>query len=198
MASHELMLLVDALAEDQEDALIDGYDAVVNSHAAGTIVALAADGPSAQVAARNVIVAMQDLGVRVNRLVEDLVTRSMIAERAHVTPQAVGQWIRGERQGRDFPRPYTVAGGGLWLWSEVNRWLRTLDDDLGDGLCHPDLVDYTEINHWLLHRWTVIPQAVAVRSSIVSSVVETGPVVAGLHRETGVRFMRLGPKVLAG
>jgi len=37
-----------------------------------------------------------------------------------VTPQSVGQWIRGERHAEElFPNPYILTDGGLWLWGEV-------------------------------------------------------------------------------
>lgn len=54
--------------------------------------------------------------------VSDLVTGTEIAERYGVTPAAVANWTA---RYDDFPQPVKeVPRLRLWLWTEVERWLR--------------------------------------------------------------------------
>ncbi|MDQ1292891.1 MAG: hypothetical protein QG608_772 [Actinomycetota bacterium] len=173
MTSFELILQVDPIPEDLEDILCCDWDAVVGHHGDDVLVSVTAEGPTAQVAAKTTIARLRSLGICVRRFSEDLVSRTMIAERAEVTPQAVGNWIRGERQGTTFPQPFTHAAGGLWLWSEVNRWLQT--HDLDDGMNHPDRIDYIEVNYWITHSaiWNRAPASIPVEQTVTPPTVAT-------------------------
>jgi hypothetical protein len=173
MAGYELILQVTPFPEDLEDTLCCDWDAVVAHHGDDVLVSVTAEGATAQVAAKTAITRLRSLGICVRRLSEDLVSRTMIAERAEVTPQAVGNWIRGERQGTNFPQPFTHAAGGLWLWNEVNNWLQA--HDLGDGMNHPDRVDYIEVNYWLTHSaiWNRAPVSFPVEQAATPPIVAT-------------------------
>ncbi len=149
MAEYELTFKLDPLTDEQEDAVYDATDAVVGVHGGTTLATITGDGCSATEAAKRAVTVLELHGAVVRRLYEDLVSRSMIAERAGVTPQAVGHWARGERQA-DFPEPFNHAAGGLWIWGEVNTWLGRRD--LGDGLNHPYGIDYIHVNDWLSSR----------------------------------------------
>jgi hypothetical protein len=186
MSSYELILQVAPFSEDLEDTLCCKWDAVVAHHGDDVLVSITAEGTTAQVAAKMAIARLRSLGIYVRRLSEDLVSRAMIAERAEVTPQAVGNWIRGERQSADFPQPFTHAAGGLWLWSEVNTWLQA--HDLGDAMNHPDRVDYIEVNYWLIHSaiWNRAPLSFPVEQAA------TPPIVATPEDWTG-RTVRVSP-----
>ncbi|GAB6903152.1 hypothetical protein [Kineosporia succinea] len=152
MAWYEMAFLVDPMTERQESAVIDAFDAVPRTFAGGCELALAAEGPSVLGAVQGIVGELHRGGVQVHRLVEDLVTRTMIAERAGVTVPTVAEWVREHRERMGFPAPFTAAAGGLWLWGPVNRWLGTLAPDLSDGFTHPELADYVEVNYWLLSR----------------------------------------------
>jgi len=155
MAEYELTFELDPLGEDQEDAICDRLDAVVATHGSTTLVTLTGRGCSVLDAAKRAVRELEHCGGVVHRLYEDLVSRSMIAQRARTTPQAVGQWVRGERQVRGagdpvFPEPYNYVAGGVWLWGEVNAWLVALDRH--DGMNHPHRIDYALLNEWLSTR----------------------------------------------
>ncbi|GLY32152.1 hypothetical protein [Kineosporia sp. NBRC 101731] len=149
---YELAFLVDPLSERQESLVLDHFDAVPRIFAGGCELALAAEGPSVLAAVQGVVLDLDRQDIRVHRLVEDLVTRSAIAERAGVAPGTVDEWTREMRERVGFPLPFTASAGGLWLWGPVNRWLGTLAPDLSDGFTHPEISDHVEVNQWLLSR----------------------------------------------
>jgi hypothetical protein len=145
MAEYELILEVDELTEAHEDLLSDELGVVVSMHGGTTLVSSSFSARSALDAARRATTELASRGITVRRLYEDLVTRGDIAARAGVTKQAVGLWIRGDRQTeRPFPVPYNLAAGGVWLWSEVNSWLHGIGK--ADGLEHPDRREYALFN----------------------------------------------------
>lgn len=126
------------MSETVEDAVADSLDAVIATHHGVVTVTVLITAPYCLAAARSAIDTLRRLGTPPRRLVDDLVTRSQIAERAGVTRQAVGQWIRGERHsGSAFPRPFVLAGGGLWLWGEVLDALAARGIELDEGISYP-------------------------------------------------------------
>ena len=161
MAEYELILVVDDLADDVVQALYREFDVTVAVHGPSTLMTLTANGETASHAARSVVERLErDFGVVVQRSYHDLVSRTDIAQRCCATPQAVGQWVRGERhRDRPFPEPYNHVGGGVWLWGEVNEWLRSVGRD-HDSSGFPDRVDHVEIDHWLAGRSVVPAQVV--------------------------------------
>lgn len=97
------------------------------------LLSIEAHGSDCVSAAHDSIDVLRSAGVQPLRLVEDLVTRSEIARRSGVTPQAVGLWGRGERHAdRVWPEPYHLLGTELWLWSEVLDVLPGLGIELDD------------------------------------------------------------------
>jgi transcriptional regulator with XRE-family HTH domain len=148
---YELTFEVSQLSEAVEDQVVDATAATVGVFRGSTLVTLSTHGASALVAATNARLAIENAGASVVRCVEDLVTLRDIAGRLGVTPQAVGNWARGERQGSvTFPHPYVFAGGGLWLWTEVLAWVRTTSPKIAlgvdEGLTHPSRADLAAIN----------------------------------------------------
>jgi len=151
MTNYELRLTVQPLSEELEDAVVEATDAMVTMHGSDVMLMIDADGPNAVAAAQAVIIQLEEMGVSVIRLSEDLVTRSTIADRIRVSPQAVGQWIKGERKDTTpFPKPFNGVAGGVWLWADVSIWLRQLSR--GDSYEHPDGQVYDLVNGWLASR----------------------------------------------
>ncbi|GAA3430540.1 hypothetical protein [Kutzneria kofuensis] len=154
MTEFELIFAVDQLTDDAIDAIYDRYDALVAGHGDMTLLTVTAEGPTPVAAGKTAVRDLELLaGVIVQRCYEDLVNRKDIAERCNVSPQAVGLWIRGDRQRKHpFPQPFNLVGGGVWLWGEVNEWLRRTYKPQ-DDVHYPCRDDYAEINRWIAeHR----------------------------------------------
>ncbi len=128
------------------------FDCMVDCHTDITLFTLTTPGTSAFTAGVAAVHVLDATGITVDRSYQDLVTRQDIADRAEVTRQAVGNWVRGERAGANrFPAAVSLVAGGLWLWRDVNRWL----SDRGlthDSLGHPTLDDHAHLDSWLLSR----------------------------------------------
>jgi hypothetical protein len=161
VAEYELIFAVGELADDAMDAVCRAFDATLAGHGCTVLLTVTACGETALAAAQQVAERLeQDHGVAVLRCYEDLVSRGDIAERCGATPQAVGQWVRGERhRGQPFPEPYNHVGGGVWLWGDVNEWLRKVGH-AHDEVAFPDKADHVMINYWLAGR-AVVPAQVA-------------------------------------
>lgn len=120
MPLFEFAFEVPAVDETVEDAIAEVLDAVIAWHSGVTTVNVVHPGVECVAAAREVVEQLRAVGAPPRRLLDDLVARAQIAERAGVTRQAVSAWTRGERGGEAaWPAPYVLAGGGLWLWGEV-------------------------------------------------------------------------------
>ncbi len=151
MTQYEWIFAVDDLADDTIDAVYETYDALVSHHGGLTLLTLTTEGDTAVEAAKTIITQLQRDRrlVRVRRAYEDLVTKADIASRSNTTPQAAGQWVRGKRL-REFPFPecFSLAAGGIWLWGEVNDWLRRTGKS-ADDIEYPRREDYIEVNYWV-------------------------------------------------
>lgn len=138
MRDFELTFEVPTLTEAVEDAIAEALDAVIATHAYVTTVTVVVAASDCVEAAQEAIATLRQLGAPPARLVDDLVTRGQIAERAGVTRQAVGLWIRGERRtDLPFPKPFVLTGGGLWLWGEVAEVLTARGDIEAEGVEYP-------------------------------------------------------------
>ncbi len=147
VAAFELIFEIEALGEEREFALLDAYDCFLGGHGRVVLLTITWEGRDATEAALGAVGELRRHGVVIRRFVEDLVTRRAIAERSGKTTQAVGLWARGERQVADpFPAPYVLAGGGLWLWGEVNEWLRRQGHAHDDGIAYPTRADHARVN----------------------------------------------------
>jgi hypothetical protein len=153
VAKFELIFAVDKLDDDTVWSIYEKCDALIATHGSLTLLTVMSEGATALRAAKMIVQGLERVpNVKVKRCYEDLVSRVDIAERAATTPQAVGQWIRGERH-RDhpFPEPFNLVSGGVWLWGEVNQWFRRTGKK-SDNLQFPCKEDYAEINQWLNER----------------------------------------------
>lgn len=153
MAQFELIFVVDELVEETVWAIYERHEAAVAVHGSTTLLTMLCEGETAFRAAQHAVALVERIaGVRVQRLCEDLVSKVDIAERCGATLQAVGNWVHGARQyTKHFPEPFSLVCGGVWLWGEVNEWLRRTGKEV-DSVHFPCRVDYAEINQWLGER----------------------------------------------
>ncbi len=167
MKTYELIFETDPIDEHLQDTIDEHFDALISGHGASYFVTLSAEGRDSREAALTSAGTLTRLGVHVRRLSEDLVTRSDIAERVGKTPQAVGNWVRGERQAADpFPAPYNYVAGGVWLWGEVNEWLARTHGP-ADDIAYPTRDDYSAVNYVLTARaseWTGLEWGFATKA----------------------------------
>ncbi|MDQ3760858.1 MAG: hypothetical protein M3460_03930 [Actinomycetota bacterium] len=150
MTQYEWIFVIDDLTDDAVDAVYETCDALVSHHGGLTLLTVTAEGATAVEAAKTTITQLQqERLVRFQRAYEDLVTKVDIASRCNTTPQAVGQWARGKRL-RDFPFPqcFSLTAGGIWLWGEVNDWLRRTGKS-ADDIEFPRREDYAAVNYWI-------------------------------------------------
>ncbi|MFC8528401.1 hypothetical protein [Nocardia sp. NPDC057227] len=163
-------------------------DIVVQSHSGLTLATVTADGAEVLAAALNAAHILAVCGLRPVRSHPDLVTRQDIAERAEVTRQAVGNWVRGERLRTDpFPVPANLVGGGVWLWGDVVAWLRRQGHET-DDLEFPSLSDHTRIDSALIELSGDLTQpSAAVRGARPSNGCE----ITGFVKLAGERTATL-------
>lgn len=132
----EFTFEIEPISETVEDRAADAIDAFFFSRGETQFVTVSAMAGKALAAAMKLLGELHELGIHTLRFVEDLVGRREIANRTGVSPQNVGQWIRGERHGDvTFPERYTNTSADLWLWRDVQDFLSelgvTLDEPLG-------------------------------------------------------------------
>ncbi|GEM_PF-2619142 len=156
LPDYEFIFVVDGITLDDHaavNALTDELDAVLSCSHGVHRMTVSGSGPDAVTAAGSVVARARALvpGMRILRLDPDLVGVSDIAERTGRSRQNVTQWIHGQRRdGVPFPAPEGTVGRSLvWLWSDVNAWLRGIG--LDDGEDRPTRDEATEIN-WLLRH----------------------------------------------
>lgn len=153
MPDYEFTFEIPQISEEVEDSIADQLDAVIAEHGGVGTVTVLTEGTDAISAARTAVDELTRLGAAPSRLVDDLVTRTQIAERAGVSRQAVGLWISGQRQSAlSFPAPFILTGGGLWLWSEVLPALRELGCEIEDAAEYPSRRDSQIIGGMLAAR----------------------------------------------
>lgn len=138
MPAFEMTFELPALSDAAEDGVVAMLDATIAEHLGVLTATVLVDAPDCVAGARAVLAALGELGVVPLRLIDDLVTRSQIAERAGVTRQAVTNWVGGARQtATAFPAPYVLTGGGLWLWGEVLDYLRAIGIAVDENAAFP-------------------------------------------------------------
>lgn len=150
MPEFEWMLKVFSVTDEQEALIVDELDGFVGGHGETIIVTLSAEGSDAVSVGRLLVHLLSSRGIAVESGYYDLLTRSEIARRLGVTAQAVGNWVRRDRQeARPFPSPFASAGGGVWLWADVNAWLRDIGSENADEVDYPTRGQIEALNCWL-------------------------------------------------
>ncbi|MFI0722773.1 helix-turn-helix transcriptional regulator [Streptomyces sp. NPDC021224] len=157
---YELTFVVSGVSVDDDDAVeaLEAIDAMLFRGGGVDLLTVTGTGSDAVRAALQAATEAVSASprLRVLRLDRNLVGIPEIAERSGRSRQNVAQWVRGERQGAGtpFPLPEGTAGRSMvWLWSEVNTWLRALG--LDDGLHHPTRTEMALIDHALITSVTV-------------------------------------------
>lgn len=149
MSEFEFMFVIDKVDDAIEQVVVEDLQGFVGGHGRTTLLTIVGVGDDAVDAGGRLIAILRNHGVTVRRVYEDIVTRAQIAERMGVTRQGVGLWVRGLRLGtHPFPEPHVLGGGGLWLWTDVNQWLR--DSGLEhDEVDYPTAMDIARLNTML-------------------------------------------------
>lgn len=170
---------LDGPGDERIDSLYDKVDAFVASEGGLTLATIATAAWSAVQSARSAISALFSSGFEVERTYPDMVTRSEIAERANVSRQAVTLWVTGKRQAA-FPVPVSLAGSGIWLWSDVSRWLvENLRDFSTDGVGYPSLRDHLQVDYELSRsRQSVAAYTV---TNLAAVEVSSSPTLFGMN-----------------
>ena len=151
----EMTFHVEHVDDSLVDMLIDDYEATVGTdHTGHEFVTVLAEGNSFDHAARTMVTKLQSHGLRIRRLVPDLLTRSEIAARLGVTRQAVQNWTSCRRQD-DFPLAVNPVGGGAWSWHDVWAWALSCGRAEDDGVHYPSQAETDIINAWIEPGMTV-------------------------------------------
>ena len=158
---YELTFVVSGETVDNEEAvakLYDAHGAMLCRAGSVDLLTIAYQGENAVAAALGAVTAISSAvpKIRVHRLDRDLVGIPEIAERTERSRQNVTQWIKGERKGDGppFPAPEGTAGRAtVWLWTEVNAWLK--HHGLDDGFHYPSRDEMALIDHAILTSTTV-------------------------------------------
>lgn len=120
---------IDALGDAL--AAADGIDATVQADERGGVVIFSREADDAVQAITSAIIDVEEAGMTVTGVTEDLVTVDDIAERASVTSASVRYWVNGDRGPGDFPPPQVKRPKtSLYSWAEVSAWLQ--DVKLGE------------------------------------------------------------------
>jgi len=126
MPEYELTFELSPMTDEVQEQVIDEFDAVLAEHQGVTSATLTVEGRDCVSAARKAMDTLEQFGVAVSRLIDDLVGKAQIADRLGVSRQAVGLWTSGQRQVTTvFPAPFLTLGGGLWRWAEVVQFVRS-------------------------------------------------------------------------
>lgn len=108
---------------------------------------VAQNGVAAAKAAR---AKLERLGVTVKRAMLDLVNKADIADRAEVSKPTVAEWTKQFNGMGGFPEEYdTIAGHPVWVWADVNEWLRREAKPVYDSFSSLNRRDVESFNYWL-------------------------------------------------
>lgn len=142
MNTYDITFIVDPIDEVLEERLLD-QEVNTGSHGGLHFVMTTIETDDFQSAAVELASNLASQGICIHRLDLDLVNQPAIAARCGKSRQAVNLWVQSSRGSHPFPPPYTLAGGALWVWSDVQDWLRRTgkggDDQVGSP--SPDHVD---------------------------------------------------------
>ncbi|APE17770.1 hypothetical protein BOH72_23410 [Mycobacterium sp. WY10] len=204
MTAYEFIYVLDdvgELGDPRVDAAEADLDVVFERHGDLCLATVTVEGSTACLAAVDGAHHLANAGFGVLRSYPDLVNRAEIAERLGCTRQAVGNWVRGERQSTTpFPAPIHLAAGGLWLWSDVVKWLAaTGQADVSPELSFPSIGDHLWVDAFLAGLLPKpAPLYVVPRFSFTISLAEDtaasptrepADCVAASPRRTGYRQM---------
>ncbi|MGW4896885.1 helix-turn-helix transcriptional regulator [Kitasatospora sp. NPDC004240] len=193
---YELTFVVSGTSVDDADtveALEHELDAMLYRGGGVDLLTIVTPGDSCLAAA---LQAVSDVGrvashLQLLRLDRNLVGVAEIAQRTSRTRQNVNQWINGDRQGKArFPLPEGTAGRShVWLWSEVNRWLRIIG--LDDGFEYPTRDEMAIIDSMLIRaRQGAVPVSSKARSDAMVVPVEHGHLLVDITVEHDINGMK--------
>lgn len=120
----------------------EAMDVVASSHSRLSVATVIVPGENAVEAGRHAAAVLSSCGLPPVKTYPDLVSRQDIADRLDVSRQAVGNWVRGDRQqANPFPAPVHMVAGSIWLWGDIVAWLRRTGREC-DELEFPTMLDH--------------------------------------------------------
>ncbi|QVQ51508.1 hypothetical protein J4H86_22355 [Spiractinospora alimapuensis] len=139
MSEYEFIFVLSGISLEDDEAvntLTTELDALLSSQRGMLRMTVTGEGSNAVSAAIATAQKAHELvdDVRFVRLDRDLVGVSDIADRIGRSRQNVDQWVRGQRcPSGPFPEPEAMVGASpVWLWADINAWLRPLGLDDGE------------------------------------------------------------------
>ncbi len=155
----ELTFIVEPASDHVVSAVESTVDAMTGQRGQQHFVTLNMPGPTALEAANSAASTLAELGMVIERLDLDLVTKSEISARTDKSRQTVGNWVERGWRGQPFPAEFTWAPGPLWAWADVNTWLSNTSAAAHDAELSPNAEDVARFNASLLKaRRKHVPQ----------------------------------------
>lgn len=149
--NYELIYVVGDVGEDKQMELLD---AEINIGEVGrlTLAFLTAKGATPLDAAKHGYAILLGHGVRVLRAHLDLVTQAQIAGRSGYSRAGVLGWVQQCHSiVARFPCEHAWVGNSpVWVWAEVNEWLRRTQKKRFDQETGLDRAAVGAFNQWLL------------------------------------------------
>lgn len=149
MANYELIFVVEGVREDLEERLLE---AGINLATIGRLQRVYVDAPGESFleALRAGHRQLRSLKIWPTRLHLDLVNQADIADRVGISQAAVAKWVKSNNGHDRFPVEHDSSSTGpLWVWSEVNEWIRRNRKGRFDGFCSPNRRQVEEANRWI-------------------------------------------------
>lgn len=179
MNTYDVTYITRPINETLEEALLD-HGVNVGSHSGFHFVMTSLITDDFQNAAEELALDLKRRGVDIERMELDLVNQSGIATRCGKTRQAVSGWVQCHDVVNPFPKPYTVASGPLWAWSDINEWLRRTGKNGFDDACSASPAQVDAFNAaWRSTRW---PKVEPVAYDSVATVRNRSVQFAGWSR----------------
>ena len=119
----ELTLLTAEVTNEQEDLIYDEYDALIASHTGATRLTVTVEGATVLDGAHRLLGFLRTIGVAPKQFSEDFVIRADVAsgQTSAGRPSVCGS----AASAASLPQVSSPVAGGIWLFGEIDAWLRT-------------------------------------------------------------------------
>ena len=140
---YDLSFVTEPVGDDLVEQLYAaGFDLTVSGFDGLDFVSTTVLAEDPVAAAKGFAETLETFGVRVLRLDLGLVSQAMIADLCQVSREAVSQWTKKT----GFPKPWASVKGPLWVWGEVNQWLRQTGKSFCEDTNYPSPIQVAQFN----------------------------------------------------